>query len=59
MTANNEDMETDAAKLGSDGKQEAASAGRKLSPLSHLTPQSARFGVWEVAIFNPSAEKRE
>ena len=31
----------------------------KCSPLSHLTTQSARFGVWEVAIFNPTAKKRE
>ena len=33
--------------------------GPKLSPLSYLTTQSARFGVWEVAIFNPTARTRE
>ena len=33
--------------------------GPKLSPLSYLTTQSARFGVWEVAIFNPTARARE
>ena len=29
------------------------------SPLSHLTAQSARFGRWEVLIFNPTARTRE
>ena len=31
----------------------------KHSPLSHLTAQSARFGRWEVVIFNPKARTRE
>ena len=29
------------------------------SPLSYLTAQSARFGRWEVLIFNPTARTRE
>ena len=35
------------------------SARPKCSPLAHLTSNSARFGVWEVAIFNPIARPRE
>ena len=31
----------------------------KLSPLKHLTQQSARFGTWEVGIFKPSATQRQ
>ena len=31
----------------------------KISPLSHLTTQSSRFGVWEVAVFNPIARAQE
>ena len=70
MTAENDREEADAAKLGAAGSQEADAAklsakeatgngGRKLSPLSYLTAQSARFGVWEVAIFKPEAQSRE
>ena len=33
--------------------------GPNLSPLSYLTTQSARFGVWEVAIFNPTVRTQE
>ena len=33
--------------------------GRRISPLSYLTAQSARFGFWEVIIFNPTARARE
>ena len=33
--------------------------GQKFSPLSHLTAQSARFGIWEVSIFNPTARARQ
>ena len=38
-----------------------AADGEKIkhSPLSHLTAQSARFGRWEVVIFNPKARTRE
>ena len=32
---------------------------RKFSPLTHLTAQSARFGLWEVMIYNPLARTRE
>ena len=31
----------------------------KMSPLSHLTSQSAAFGLWEVLIFAPDAQERE
>ena len=31
----------------------------KLSPLNHLTAQSARFGLWEVAVFKPSSTARQ
>ena len=34
-------------------------ACRTFSPLAHLTNHSARFGLWEVAIFNPIARARE
>ena len=30
-----------------------------MSPLSHLTLQSAAFGLWEVLIFAPDAQTRE
>ena len=30
-----------------------------MSPLSHLTSQSAAFGLWEVRIFAPDAQERE
>ena len=30
-----------------------------ISPLSHLTFQSAAFGLWEVLIFAPDAQERE
>ena len=30
-----------------------------MSPLSHLTSQSAAFGLWEVLIFAPDAQERE
>ena len=31
----------------------------KMSPLAHLTSQSAAFGLWEVLIFAPEAQVRE
>ena len=34
-------------------------AESKMSPLSHLTSQSAAFGLWEVLIFAPDAQERE
>ena len=43
--------ESNAAKL--------AKPAPTFSPLSHLTAQSARFGRWEVLIFNPTARTRE
>ena len=30
-----------------------------MSPLAHLTSQSAAFGLWEVVIFAPDAQERE
>ena len=30
-----------------------------MSPLAHLTSQSAAFGQWEVLIFSPDAQERE
>ena len=53
-----------AAKEASSAEKPAAAAGitggsPNCSPLSHLTTQSARFGVWEVVIFNPTARTRE
>ena len=64
MTAKSDREEADAAKLGAAGTQDvskeaAGNGGRKLSPLSYLTAQSARFGVWEVAVFKPEAQARE
>ncbi len=38
---------------------DAASDKPNHSPLSHLTAQSARFGRWEVAIFQPRGRTRE
>ena len=49
---------------GAGGVAESAGAGSavkspaKFLPLSHLTAQSARIGLWEVMIFNPTARKR-
>ena len=34
-------------------------AGPTMSPLAHLTSQSAAFGLWEVLIFAPDAQGRE
>ena len=49
-----------AADDASTGSQSAEAVdAKKLSPLSHLTAQSARFGFWEVAIFNPRDRTRE
>ena len=48
-----------AAKEANSAEKPAAAAARitggspKCSPLSHLTTQSARFGVWEVVFFQP------
>ena len=36
----------------------ADKSAAKLSPLSYLTGQSARFGLWEVTIFNPMGRIR-
>ena len=50
---------------GAGGVAESAGAGSavkspaKFLPLSHLTAQSARFGLWEVMIFNPTPTKRQ
>ena len=43
---------------GSAAQPPASDGVRKFSPLSHLTAQSARFGLWEVMIFNPKPIKR-
>ena len=64
MTAKNDHEEANAGKLGAAetkdiAKEETGNGGRKLSPLSHLTLMSARFGMFEVAIFKPAAESRE
>ena len=50
-------MSTDG--LGSAAQSPASDAAKKFSPSSHLTAQSARFGLWEVLVFNPIATKRE
>ena len=39
--------------------QPAGGHGPKVSPLNHLTAQSARFGHWEVAVFKPVGTARE
>ena len=36
-----------------------AAAESTMSPLAHLTSQSAAFGLWEVLIFAPDAQERE
>ena len=36
-----------------------AAAETTMSPLAHLTSQSAAFGLWEVLIFAPAAQERE
>ena len=36
-----------------------AAAETTMSPLAHLTSQSAAFGLWEVLIFAPDAQERE
>ena len=59
MTEAKDHMEVSAAKPDNVERQEASQGGRQLSPLSHLTAQSARFGVWQVAIFKPEAQTRE
>ena len=56
--------ESSAAQPATDATTAAPQAsgsgdGRKFSPLSHLTTQSARFGIWEVSIFNPTARARQ
>ena len=59
-----DDVASGAAKLaenaaGSVAECPGSSESRKFSPLSHLTAQSARFGLWEVLIYNPTAQQRE
>ena len=50
---------------GAGGVAESAGAGSavkspaKFLPLSHLTAQSARFGLWETIIYNPTANSRQ
>ena len=36
-----------------------AAAETTMSPLAHLTSQSAAFGLWEVLIFAPDAQERD
>lgn len=48
-----EDARSSAEKSASAAQATETGSGRKFSPLSHLTAQSARFGMWEVVIFNP------
>ena len=53
---------SNAGKLAEPAATDSASAKGKaptFSALSHLTGQSARFGRWEVVIFNPTARTRE
>ena len=38
---------------------EDAAAERTMSPLAHLTSQSAAVGLWEVLIFAPEGKERE
>ena len=38
---------------------EDAAGETTITPLSHLTSQSAAFGLWEVLIFAPDAQDRE
>ena len=49
----------DAASSAQKPAASETAQGRKYSPLSHLTGQSARFGLWEVAIFNPIGRARK
>ena len=51
--------ESSAAKSATDADSTGTTGERTLSPLAHLTAHSARFGVWEVLIFNPTARTRE
>ena len=44
---------------GSAAQPPASDNARKFSPLAHLTAQSARFGVWEVTIYHPTARTRQ
>ena len=50
---------------GAGGVAESAGAGSavkspaKFLPLSHLTAQSARFGLWETIVYNPTANSRQ
>ena len=54
-----EDARSSAEKSASAAQATETGHGRKFSPLSHLTAQSARFGMWEVLIFNPTARARK
>ena len=49
----------DAAAPPGDAQGSAAKPAAKFTPLSHLTAHSARFGLWEVMVFNPIASERE
>ena len=55
------DANKSAAKPASSAANSSAASRKSpaLSPLSHLTAQSARFIVCEVMIFNPDARKRK
>ena len=48
-----------AIKTSESNATKLAKPAMAFSPLSHLTAQSARFGRWEVLIFNPTALARE
>ena len=48
-----------ASNDGGSSAEKPDATGLVCSPLSHLTAQSSRFIVCGVAIFNPTARKRE
>lgn len=54
---------TEATTTSTGGAAKPAGSGeggnkQKFSPLSHLTAQSARIGLWEMMIYNPTATSR-
>ena len=62
MSANSSDDANSSAAKPANNAANSSGSSRKsqtLSPLSHLTAQSARFIVCEVMIFNPDARKRK
>ena len=58
MSGNSGSAAESSEGTSSAAKSSASNDARKFLPLSHLTAQSARIGLWEVMIFNPTARKR-